>query len=76
MGARIDLPTWFSSQMVMKRLNALPGTSAEAAQARKIERTIERIAKVDEWMEQRNTPSSVVNCRFIESRSRPVYVVK
>jgi len=33
--------------MVMKRLNALPGTSAEAAQAKKIKKKIERITKRD-----------------------------
>jgi hypothetical protein len=35
--------TWFSSQIVMKRLNALPGTTADTAQAKAVAKMIRRI---------------------------------
>lgn len=40
--------TWFSSQIVMKRLNALPGTAADTTQAKAVTK---RIGRIEEGMD-------------------------
>jgi hypothetical protein len=54
--------TWFSSQIVMKRLNALPGTAADTAQAKAVNK---RIGRIEEGMDM---CSSLIFQLWIPSR--------